>query len=870
MRKAKAATICLLLFVCIASASLALATGTADNARIEPTPTPEPTPAPVANQDIIMEVTLGYEGLLIMNRWMPAFVTVTNEGADFNGMLGVNVFQTETTYDRYEIPFTLANGATKTILLSIKPKVRQDMYAFELVANQKIVAETRVKPARLVAPESVTIGILSDDPSSLTYISQRANGLDTLRGETWITVPLSTDSFPETSDLMSSFTMIVVDGYDIRTLSQAQQALFTSWLSKGGVVFVSGGAKATAGYPFFTQWTGLTTSKIEEVEDITPALIKYIAKSVDPFAKTFWLNKIPKEQAIIATEEAGLVSQSKVGDGLLYIAAFDFGSKPFIEWSTASSFFPRLLRTSSPMFYASLLDKQDQYRYNNAYYRVNELIRSQKIANTESGIPILLILIAYLFLSGLGGYWILKKIDQTIWLWAMAPASAIVFGLILVLLSGQTTMNQPVAISTSQITIKGGVPQVRAYIGIATPHSGELLIETEADELPTVIKTDDYYNDYGTTSTMMFRPLDMIQRYRYGDQPAIGFSSNDAWNPRMLSVGINVPDDATVEGTIWIEEDGVHGEITNKTTSILTNCMVITNFGYDILGDILPGQRAEIKLLLPKEPISYASPDFAYEPGIMYAMIDIDPSSTVARGMPGNMVYEFINAITYDRVKGGYREPNGQMWQTLLNLFDESFSFYQNNADNYFFGFSDSLGQVGTKLNGKPVTRTAHTAVVGAQITFNPIGPTGFVLFPQGQITAEVIVDMGEDEKPRLPTQADGDSNGDNRYLSKEQYIRYGAPVALRYVLPDRDQYTIEQMSMGSGYYDSIPEFYLYNNKTNKWDKQKTLMLTLKSDDCLPYIDKEGILYARYTPTDATGRYDSMQTPWIVVKGKVK
>lgn len=869
MRKTKVAFICLLLFIGISITSLAFATGISDDAHIEPTPTPEPTPAPVVNQEITIEVMLGYEGLLIMNRWMPTFVTVTNAGADFDGMLGVNVFQTESMYDRYEIPLELANGAKKTIQLPIKPKVRQDMYAFELVANKKTVAETRVKPARLVAPESVSVGILSDDPAALAYIAQRANGLDTLRGETWVTIPLNTDTFPETSDLMDSFTIIVVDGLDIRSLSKAQQDVFTGWLGKGGIVIVSGGAKAAAGYPFFTQWTGLTASKIKEVDDITPSLIKYITKSVDPLEKSFWINAFPKEQAIISTDEDGLVSLSKVGDGLIFTAAFDVGSKPFTEWVAASAFLPRTLRTSSPTFYSTLLDKQDRYRYNNAYYRVNELIRTQKIANTESGIPVLLVLIAYLFTCGVGGYWILKRIDKAIWLWAVAPASAIAFGVVLLLLSNQTTMNEPVAISTSQVSITAGVPQIRSYIGIATPHSGELLIETEESELPTVIKMDDYYNDYGTTSQMVFRPQNMVQRYRYGEKAAIGFASNEAWDPRMISVNVATPKEASIEGSLWIEEDGVHGEITNLTDSILTDCMVITNFGYDMLGDILPGQRAEVALILPKTPVQYSSVNFTYEPGVMYSILDPDPTSAIGTGMPSNMLYEFINAITYDRVNGGYK-PDGQKKQYLINLFEEEFSFYQNNPDNYFFGFSDSIGQVGITLNDVPVTRTAHNAVLGAKIAFNPIGPTGFVLFPQGQITGEVIFDMGETEKPRLPTQADGTNSGDNRYLSKEQYIRYGTPVALRYVLPDYDQYTVELLSIGASYYDSIPDFYLYNNVTNQWDKQKTLSLSLKGDDCLPYVDEEGILYARYAPTDSTGRYDSMQMPWLVVKGKVK
>lgn len=868
MRKTAFAIVCLLLWIIFTSAGSALATGFADVV-VKPSPSPEPTAAPVINNDFTIDVMLGYEGLLIMNRWMPTFVTVTNNGADFDGTLGVNVFQTEISYDRYDIPLVLAGGATKTLLLPIKPFIRQDMYAFELVADKKIIAEMRVKPARLIAPESVSIGILSDDTSALTYFAQRANGLDTLRGESWFTIPLDADTFPQTDDLMNSITMLVVDGFDIRTLTQTQRDVFDAWLQKGGVVFVSGGAKAAAGYPYFAAWTGLEAGKIAEAEDITPALASYITTSAKPLEKPIWINPIPRERAIVATEQDGLIAMTKVGEGIIYSAAFDIGGKPYTEWPSAASLWPRVLRTSAPTFYVKLLEKQDQYRFNSYSYRINELINSLKVPNTDSGIPVIVILLLYFFVCGFGGYWVLKRIDKAEWLWVLTPASAIVFGLVILLLSGRASTNQPVALSTSKVKVAGNASLVTTYIGIATPYSGELLVETGQGELPTVIKEDDYYSEYDTSKSL-FRPLEMLQRYRYGERPAIGFTSTEVWKPRVISISANTPDQGAMEGSLWVEADGVHGEFTNKADALLTDCMVITNFGYDIIGDLLPGQRAEIHLARPQKPIQFSASDFTYEPGIMYSLMDADLTSPDTRRITHNMIYELINAILYDQKTGDYRGPAQRIQNTMINLFEDEFSFYQNASDSFFFGFSDSMGQVAVTLNGERVARTAHTAIVGYKIPFHPIGPTGEVFFPQGHIPAEVIVDMGEDEKPRLPTRADGDGNSDNQYYSKDTYIRYGAPVALRFVLPDYASYTVEQLSFGSAYYDSIPNLFFYNHKTQKWDKQKSLSLTFKGDECLPYIDEEGILYVRYTPTDSTGRYDSMQAPLISLKGKVK
>jgi hypothetical protein len=144
------------------------------------------------------------------------------------------------------------------------------------------------------------------------------------------------------------------------------------------------------------------------------------------------------------------------------------------------------------------------------------------------------------------------------------------------------------------------------------------------------------------------------------------------------------------------------------------------------------------------------------------------------------------------------------------------------------------------------------------------------VLYPQGYIQAERVADMGDDAKPSLLAPGDGTGGNDSQYYSHGQYIQFGSPVSLRFVVPGYDRLTIEKLTMGSPYYDSMPNFYLYNHQTQKWDRQRLLFVTLTDEQCLPYIDGEGVLYARYTPNDSTGRYDSIQAPWISLKGRVE
>lgn len=69
-------------------------------------------------------------------------------------------------------------------------------------------------------------------------------------------MPLDADSFPSDAQMMNSFGMVVVNGFDVNTLSDAQKAALEKWIKNGGIVVVGGGAQAQTDYPWFTQWTG--------------------------------------------------------------------------------------------------------------------------------------------------------------------------------------------------------------------------------------------------------------------------------------------------------------------------------------------------------------------------------------------------------------------------------------------------------------------------------------------------------------------------------------------------------------------------------------------------------------------------------------
>lgn len=862
----KKITFCFLVLFCVLGLSMALAT----NADVKPTPTPIPTPvptaAPVVNDSFDIMPTLGYDGLLLMNRWMPTFVTVTNHGEDFDGLIAVNAYLNETQYDRFELPLTLAGGATKRVVLPIRPQVQQDMYAFELIRDGKIIAEERTRPARVAPPETLTVGLLAEDAKALSYMNVPGGSADSLRGERWITLPLTLGTFPETDALIDCFSMLVVDGVDARALTDTQQEVLVSWLSRGGIVYLSGGAKAATDYPFFERFSGLKAGKLIESEDITKAMLSFTAIKGTPTLETAWLSAIPEAKALFETEAGdGLVAMSRVQSGLLFTAAFDLSASSLSSWSRMTSFWPRLLRLAAPLEYNDLLTRLDSFAYSNESYRTSGVIDELPIENKEGSIVILIILLVYIGFIGIGGYLILKKLDLREWLWAIIPALAVAFTGIFLIMSAASTINKPVALTAARVLMTdGGEPEISVHMGVATQKRGTVSVGA-GDLMPSVVSEEYYSFDSGNSGRRTYRPLELRQQYRFGEEPSISFSQNGPWQRRLLYAQ-KVPGAAalgTLDANVWVEADGIHGEITNGTELRLTNCLILSPFGYCMVDSLLPGQRADIEMLMPKTPISPDAPSGKIQAGIMYGTLSMDALSLTSYQRNYDIQTFLSSALSNDN-DAINRIPNPDLKRSLISLYDGTFPFYDTNPAFYFFGFTDSVGRVDLTLDGDPITRQSHTAVVGKRMQFNPVGPTGSVLYPEGLIPLEILIDQ-EDELPRVPT---ADEIDPSMMTNRGNYLDVNKTVAARFVLPAYGTYSIQKMTLASHAYDSPPTLFLYNHEKGAWEAQKMLTLSMDDKRWAPYIDAQGGLYLRFVPS-GENRYAGMSMPTLSLKGEV-
>jgi hypothetical protein len=840
-----------------------------------PSPTAAATKAPVAvtNPDITLDVELGYFGSVTYMRDIPFTVTVENKGPDIEGTIGVDLNRNDRFFDRCEYPISLASGSKKRIVLPVNLKMTQSSYVIELVSGGSVLTSVVKKPDRTIRPEAVLIGVLSPDPQSLSYMNQDSlSRIWADRYEGWQLVALDADRFPQNDSLMSSFMILVVDGFDVSTLSPAQQQTLDRWLENGGIVMVGGGAQAATDYPYFSKYTSLTAGSLAETEDITPALIQYFAFGGDkPLNQPVQLNEAgTNDTPLVSSDSHPLIYKHQAGSGLIYTTAFELGAKPLTGWSGMSVLWPRVLVNSANSQYTSLYNRITGKLYGGSY--ATYLLNDVPIKSSGSTVPVVIFLAVYLILAGAGSYFLLKRLDKREWMWLTVPVLAFICMAVLFFMSQSLPFNKPAVASFTSIRMNPqGETQVNSIADLASPDTGEVMVKGEDGIQLTPVDESTYFYDDPLAEKA---PKQQLYRMVFGDAPAVGYPEGAPWKLRQMSLSGGLPAAYKLSGRLWMQEDGMHGEIVNDTPYTFKDGIVITNLGYARVGELMPGASGQITLLKPKEEkkvSSLAGSVSIYETPIQEGVMI---SSSIIR--PNDMdLYPFIRAAIYPEEQTG--NPNNSSFRSTLNRDELALRSFKENAIQqvvnnnpsgsaswvspfHFVAFQDEIGQTKLFLNGQEVTKHGHQAVVDVLLSYEPIGPTGVVYYPIGTLPAYPVL-MNVDGSFAEPEAKAVDPNISYQLAQQPMFC---------FTMPDTTKLTVDSLSILATSYDTVPTMQMYNQKTQMWEEQSTLYVMFTDKQILPFISPEGRVYLRFMPGTSSRDYDSVLVPSISLEGRMK
>lgn len=791
-------------------------------------------------------VSIGYNGLMTYSRPMPVQAALENGGADINGVLAVNVYVSAQEYDRYELPLTLAAGTRRQVTLPVRVYYRQDTYTVEWLENGQSAASVTVSPTRTADPSTLLAGILTSEPSSLYYLNITKDS-DTLhRNEYWQTVPLTAAAFPEDETLLSAFDFLIVDQFDASTLSARQMNALEKWVRSGGILVLGGGADAGSVYPAFFDWTGITPGKVAEGGDITPALSAYLKVNELPAGKSALLTEAKGGSSLITDGDTPLLFRTALGSGVIYTAAFSWSDPALSSWSLIHSFMQRLFIQDIPGLYESHANTWGWSE--NEYWNAESFARSAAIPNDSSAVPMLLVLAAYLVLGGLGGYFLLKKIDKREWLWGLFPALTALCVASIALLAQAGGYGAPMAVTYAHYNLDEGA-SATVYAAV-TVNDGEEHRLSAGDRDLHLINTYSYYYYDDSEDGKPAAPSRLRHRYDCGPEKAVSLSFQAPWTVVPARIAAEMPD-MDIQADVHPTETGLKGTVRNSSAYPLRDCVVLTSFGFCTIPDLGPGESAEFALNAKNDNKNKLFTDGVYV------------SDSTDR-----YFYSILYAYLYpeEQQNASYQlsREERQKREAMYTLLESAFSdiYSSSNTDSLtffrFFAFNDDLNPAQLYVDGQPVERISHKGMVSAALRYDPKGENGAIYYAPGTLKAS-------------PAQVDGSgtpSSGEGGLISGSEYRLTDKP-AFCFEIPESRKITVSavKISLPDYYYGVSPLPYAYDFTARDWMEIK---LDAAWDQAmLKKCVQDGRLYVRFLPPPGAESYYTIAAPTLELKGKV-
>ncbi len=812
-----------------------------------------------------MEAMLGYDGMITFLRYIPLKVTLKNEGADFSGMLSMKVNRNDVQFDLYEIPVSVASGAVVEADTLVQLSTKQQEYVVELTVDKAVVASYRITPTRIINPEALLVALLSNTPQSLSHL-QIYDAKDQLRrGELWQTVPLTAATFPTDASMMESFSFLAVDGVDVSTLSQAQQTVLNNWLQKGGIVILGGAAQASAGYPYFQKWTGISAGELSQSADVTPALLSYVKAAEKPFGEQMVLCEMQGAGNVAVKAEQPILDITPVGNGYVMTAAFSLSDRPLNNWQSRNVLWQRLMLTAMASGYQQKVDAQRNLYGRETEYLYQSVMGHIEIPNDSSFLFPLLLLLLFVVLVGFGSYWYLKKKDKREWMWITIPAFSVLFAIAFLILSQATTLKQPVlAISDYFRQDEEGVVTEKAHMVAAVPDAAPMTMAVSDGKFIVADNSNSYYVD---ETNVPKEPNELRFTYWMGDEPSMTFPAVSPWEGMGIVVQGTHPPQLQIESSCWFENDGLHIQLANKGVYPLKAGHVITSVGYCSVPALLPGQSVDCLLKKLDETdktkvnVANANGNIPIVDGVMLSKAQQSSSD----------LYSIFNALTYPEAwaNNAHSFPiTSKIYQEreMLNgLYDRLYGYWNaggNGIGNefHYVVFDDSLCTIPVSLNGKAATKSAQSNIVDVVLKYKPISDSGFVKYGKGTIP---VYTAQRDESNVLAKE----SPITERYRS----FRLADKPMFCYVLPKE----IRAMSISD--IEILPEYVytdygmkLYNVQTGQWEDIDLKRSFKDQFQLSKHMSETGEIYVQFTLGLIGDAYADMGIPHLILEGAVQ
>lgn len=798
----------------------------------------------IESDTLDMDVTVGFEGMMTYGKRMPVRVKIRNFGDDFEGVLGINAYVSTKEYDRYEKEVFVPAGSEREFELSVSVYARQKTFTAQLVKDGEVICAANGTPAVTVNPAAMLVGVFSTRAQNLSNLNiDREN--DVLgRYELWQTVPLKPDTFPEDVNLLNSFGILVFDDIDPANLSQKQQEALDRWIRNGRVVICGGGSGAARNTAFFSKYTGLKLENMLSSDSVLESLEQLLGRSVSGKTPACTMAEYSGGEPLASDANGfGLIYRTEVGAGRIYTTAFEMGEARLNSEPVMGYFWQQLLVNRDMEVYSALVNSgSDGYSpatVNAGYYAQIE---------AKSFLMTGLIVVAGVLLLSCAAWVILKKKDRRQWMWLVLPVLAVIASVSILLLSGSAETNRTLAVIADNL-VQDGSGGIRNYSGIsvAAPEFGRHSYSMDGESLRVQIY--DYVDfDEEEDEKKLQEPDSLRTCYIAGGENAVTAESQTPWEQINLSSERPSEIQGQITGSVWMEEDGLHGEIVNETNVSFRPGKVITTYGYVSVPALAPGEKTGFMMTRKK----YDAKNPIYEDGGLYP----DHPS----------LYSAISDAT--GYNGSSQNAEARDRELACSMINGAADMLRQGNGNYSYGAyesalflyaakPDNAPETNLKADGVPVRQRTSMTMLTAELPFVTVGRTGVVFRSPGMD----IPDRVETDENQLPTD-EVIQNAKQMY-----YHSLSDTPTFRFTLEGTAGVKVESLQIVlESYYSGQSRAFALNAEKHEWEEIK---LNENINNPGQYIDAEGRLYVQFR-NDTQDIYADIPTPMINLEGRLE
>lgn len=768
----------------------------------------------VKSDTLELNVSAGYDGVYMHNRYTPVNVTIYNNGEDFKGTVQVKVYldtmtRTYVTYKKY---VDIIAGGVGEYSFSVYPEAEFTYFNVQVLdESSRIVASTNAEVTP-IAPEQVMTAVLTDTKSSnLDYLNNLKIGDDIYNRSGYQTNYVTFfdgKTLPEKDELLRSFSAIIIDDFNSQSLSEDQINALREWTADGGLLVIG---------------TGLNAEKTLKGFD---KLFSYTFRGYDTTlcfggtADTAVID-IPGSEGVDIQSGKEVTKCINLEDGKILVHTFDLGSDPIASMSTGAEYLSEFYRNTMPNKFST---EREIFYYQSTINSVNRLPSVEK----SDLLMLLGILGLYIIVVGPVCYFVLKKKDKREKGWIAIPVIAIAFSAIMFGMSATSYQKDSLINFMSLTNLNLDNSKTDIAVGIRTPEKGTVSI-TVGDDIEIMSENRGYYSSQAVGATE-------ICNYSITDEDnytEITYFNQNSWKDNTFVTEYQKNyDPNSIEAEFSVSGSNITGTIKNNFDFDLVDTIVTFAGQSYRVGYIASGESKDVTIPLSDEESSKWSQDnYQMIRKLFYGLSedDYNDSHVFRTGMSASEAYKIEQRFNlFNSIRNSGRNLDLTDFKVNVSAFSE----------NHIIDGEKTI-------NGKAINENWENLFVKSfDVDFSK--SSGFDI-PYGYIFADKVFLDGQEQSSRI----------DIYYY--EIYTMSASEVVCEYDLPNSNN--INTIRINWENYDAFvnePQIYDYNSST--WTNISTADLETRAGD---YISDGGKLTLRADVYSDT----SLALPRLSIKG---